>query len=281
MFGLRSPFIYVECSGCGRLMLKASPADISKYYPGDYYSFSVQNGLKDRVKSLLLLLGRFGLRNAIQLAIPLPVVNVIHLLELKPQMRILDVGGGNGQLAKELRDSGFPHAYSIDRFASLETSYSRRATLSEVEGTWDRIMFHHSLEHLPDQVGALSEARSRLAPDGLCLVRMPIASWAWKHYGEDWVQLDCPRHVCIHTPRSIEHAADLAGLTIAKTVYDSSAFQFWGSELYRRNIPLVEGKKRLRDHFSPAELAAFSRQAKELNRAGTGDQAAFILRRAI
>jgi hypothetical protein len=45
------------------------------------------------------------------------------------------------------------------------------------------------------------------------------------------VQLDCPRHLAIHTSRSMEQAAGLAGLTIAKTVYDSSAFQFWGSEL--------------------------------------------------
>jgi SAM-dependent methyltransferase len=280
MFGLRDPFVYAECSGCGRLRLKDPPADWSRYYPRDYYSFSMQNGLKDRARALFLLLGRWGLREALQRVVPLPVVTYIRLLELKPQMRILDVGGGNGQLARQLRDSGFPHAYSIDRFTSEETSYSRKATLSEVEGQWDRIMFHHSLEHMPDQVRALTDARQKLAPEGLCLVRMPVASWAWQNYGTDWVQLDCPRHLSIHTSRSMEHAVRLAGLTITKTVYDSSAFQFWGSELYRKGIPLMEGMNRLHEYFSRAELARFSEQADALNRAGTGDQAAFILRSA-
>jgi len=280
MFGLRDQFTYTECSGCGRLRLQDPPADLSRYYPRDYYSLSTQNGLKGRARSLFLLLGRWGLREALQRIVPLPVVTYIHLLELKPQMRILDVGGGSGQLAKQLRDSGFPHAYSIDLFTSAETSYAGRGTLSEVEGKWDRIMFHHSLEHMPDQVRALAEAREKLSPEGLCLVRMPVAAWAWKNYGTDWVQLDCPRHLSIHTSRSMEQAASLAGLTIAKTVYDSSAFQIWGSELYRKGVPLMEGMKRLHDYFSRAELARFKEQADALNRAGTGDQAAFILRPA-
>ncbi|HEX7288183.1 MAG TPA: class I SAM-dependent methyltransferase, partial [Candidatus Angelobacter sp.] len=264
MFGLRDQFTYTECSGCGRLRLQDSPADLSRYYPRDYYSLSVQNGLKDRARSLLLRLGRWGLREALQRFVALPAVTYIHLLELKPQMRILDVGGGSGQLARQLRESGFPHAYSIDLFTSAETAYSRKGTLSEVEGAWDRIMFHHSLEHMPDQVKALAEARQRLAPEGQCLVRTPVASWAWKNYGMNWVQLDCPRHLSIHTSESMEQAARLAGLTVAKTVYDSSAFQFWGSELYRKDIPLMEGMKRLHEYFSQAELARFQEQADAL-----------------
>ena len=39
MLGLREPFDYNLCGDCGCLQISEIPADMSIYYPGDYYSF--------------------------------------------------------------------------------------------------------------------------------------------------------------------------------------------------------------------------------------------------
>src|SRR6185437_9012453 len=120
-----------------------------------------------------------------------------------------------------------------------------------------RIMFHHSFEHIEDQIGTLAEVKSKLSPNGLCLIRIPVAQWAWRHYGVNWVQLDAPRHFVIHTHESMIMAAEQAGLNIVNVEYDSTAFQFWGSELYRKDIPLTEGHPNLSKYFDAADVKRF------------------------
>jgi hypothetical protein len=143
-------------------------------------------------------------------------------------------------------------------------------------------MFQHSFEHLPDPQAALAAAARLLPPGGRCLIRLPlVSSYAWEHYGVDWVQLDAPRHFFLHSEESIRRLAAGAGLEILKIVYDSTAFQFVGSELYRRDIPLrsqTPDDVQLRaTAFSREEIAAFERHARELNAETRGDQAAFYL----
>jgi len=277
MFGLREKFTYFECSNCGVLRLANPPHNLSGHYPKGYYSFAARNGFSRKLKSLGLSLGRFGLRRLIHSMVPLATVDLIYGLHMTPKMRILDVGGGNGRQAKEFRDAGFSHTLCIDPFTSQESAYCRKATLSEVDGNWDRIMFHHSFEHIEDQLGTLAEVRNKLAPGGICLIRVPIATWAWRHYGVDWVQLDAPRHMCIHTPRSMAKAAQLSGLCVAEVKCDSNALQFWGSELYRKDIPLAEGERNLSKYFDAKTMKKYAEEAKALNASGQGDQAAFII----
>jgi hypothetical protein len=140
-------------------------------------------------------------------------------------------------------------------------------------------MFNHSLEHIADQVATLRLAFSKVRPTGSCIVRIPIAGWAWKEYGTDWVHLDAPRHLCVHTERSFGLAAEKAGFVVAETVYDSTDFLFWGSELYRRNVPLEDARNRLSHYFSKDSMKEFRRRALALNSQGQGDQAIFFLRR--
>ena len=77
----------------------------------------------------------------------------------------------------------------------------------------------------PDQ-RTFSAAHDLLNKDGVLLVRVPLSSsWAWEHYRENWVQLDAPRHLYLHSVKSMEvlarqpdgayvgWAADLAGST--------------------------------------------------------------------
>jgi hypothetical protein len=137
-------------------------------------------------------------------------------------------------------------------------------------------MLHHAFEHMADPQAMLAAVAQRLAPGGLCLIRIPIVpSEAWERYGVDWVQLDAPRHLFLHSLQSLALVAQQAGLHLYRHFCDATAFQFYGSELYRRDIPLAAAHPgRL---FSPAELQGWAIESARLNRAGRGDQAAFYL----
>jgi hypothetical protein len=129
----------------------------------------------------------------------------------------------------------------------------------------------------------LEQLRKRLTARGVVIIRVPVAdSWAWRTYGTDWVGLDAPRHLFIHTQRSIDILAARARFAVSRVFFDSHALQFWGSEQYRRGIPLRDprsyGENPNTDLFTAGEIRAFERRARHLNRQHNGDSAGFVLR---
>ncbi|WP_187146227.1 class I SAM-dependent methyltransferase [Thermococcus onnurineus] len=200
--------------------------------------------------------------------------------------KILDVGCGNGDLLFILRDIGFRNLLGVDPFIERDIVDNGvtilKRTIHELPGTqkFNLIMFHHSFEHLPDQLETLKKAKQLLADNGTILIRMPVKSdEIWKKYGVNWVQIDAPRHVIVHTVRSFEILSEKAGLKINKIIFDSTAFQFWGSELYKRGIPLEIGRRNLKKYFSYKQIKKWEKVAKELNKAQSGDQAIFYLKK--
>ena len=271
MFGTREEFAYRECLNCGCLQIAEIPDNLDDYYPGNYYSF-VQ-----RPWSLWLYRAYWKAPRLAQLLRPAgPTFQSVLDANPKPGARILDVGCGGGKMVTILRDIGFD-AHGIDAFAKTETAYVHRKYLQEsTEKDWDLIMFLHSLEHMSDHVGALRAARERLAPDGICLVGIPLANWAWRHYGKDWVQLDPPRHLIIHTLQSFRLAAEAAGFRIARIIFNSGPFQFYGSEMYQRNTPLTEERAEI-ERLGKVKMRALKARSIELNQQQLGDQAFFHL----
>jgi len=68
------------------------------------------------------------------------------------------------------------------------------------------------------------------------------------------------------------------GFTLQDVHFDSTQFQFTGSERYLRNIPLAE--KEEDEVFGSQELREYRLKADQLNKDGTGDQACFIFKLA-
>ena len=68
---------------------------------------------------------------------------------------------------------------------------------------------------------------------------MPIVPcYAFEKYQENWVQIDAPRHMIIHSIKSINFLIKEYKLKLLDIKYDSDEFQFWGSIQYKNNIPL-------------------------------------------
>ncbi len=286
MFGFRDEFRYQECSSCGSLQIAELPEDIIKYYPPYYYSFTQEIPVLRRLPFFKRLFRGFRLKRKYKEDIEL----LKHLKPINTRIndKILDVGCGKGALICRLFNQGFENVEGVDKFLpkAVDHGYGvkvMKKELSELQSNvYDLIMMHHVLEHMDQQKEALTDCYKLLKADGCLMIRIPVIGEAWKKYKNNWIQLDAPRHFFLHTLKSMDILAKDAGFEIRQTVFDSTGFQFWGSELYIKDIPLFSTEDNnniypVEKVFSTAELQAFERDAEQLNLEHKGDSAVFYL----
>jgi 2-polyprenyl-3-methyl-5-hydroxy-6-metoxy-1,4-benzoquinol methylase len=202
---------------------------------------------------------------------------------------ILDVGCARGGLLLQLRREGFVRTVGIDPFLKEDIYYDTglkilKKNLAELNEEFDLVMLHHSFEHMADPTSVFTQLHHIVKSRGYLLIRTPvIPCFAWRKYGTNWVQLDAPRHLFIHSVRSLNLLSQKAGFVIEHVEFDSKAFQFWGSEQYVRGIPLYDPRSYRvnpgKGLFSNDEIVAFEKRAEELNNVSDGDQACFYLRK--
>jgi SAM-dependent methyltransferase len=295
MFGTRDSFVYFVCDACGCVQIRGIPADLGRYYPAGYYSLGAPRR-EGRLKRLLqrrraahrlerpnviggLMTLRFG--------VP-PAVEYLERGGIRRGHAVLDIGCGSGELLLAMRSYGFQSLTGIDPFLGRDIDYGNgvrvlKQTIEDHRGRYDFIMLHHVFEHMERPLDVLGHVRRLLNDGGAVLIRIPLASSeAFETYGADWVQLDAPRHLHLHTRASFERLAEASGFDVVDVVYDSTAFQFWGSEQYRRDVPLFDARSYrvnpAASLFDPAQIAAFEERARRLNEQSRGDQACFYLR---
>ncbi len=290
MFGYRDIFSYFQCSQCDCLQIESFPENIAKYYADNYYSYQVSSNKNKLKKILALLRNRYalfgeGVIGRVLYAIaPDKRLKIFSFLSIKENTTILDVGCGAGRLLYALKEAGIKNLLGVDPFNEKDIQYEnglkiQKKEIHEIKGKWDVITFHHSFEHIPNPAETLETAANLLAPDGRCVIRIPIVPcYALEHYGVNWVQLDAPRHFFLHSIKSMNILAAKVGLEIYKVDYDSTALQFKGSELYSKDIALMAGRSKTLI-FSMREKHVFKKHAKKLNENKQGDQAAFYLKK--
>lgn len=309
MFGTRANFEYFQCKSCHCLQITNVPTDLSKYYPHNYYSLqgnratprhmtiSRPRAFLERLRAGNALFGKGHRRNKL----------AAYLVDLPPEINptgpllkqcginswrasFLDVGcGSRSWWLGDLKALGFKSLVGVDPHIEHDINeYGVRilkAQIQDINDQYDLIALHHSLEHIPDQIGTLQAVKSRLKPSGHCLIRIPlVSSRVWEIYGTDWVELDAPRHLYLHSLKSIALLGKKVGLELVRTTWDSGPFEFYGSEQYRRDIPLVAENSFWNDpsqsDFTYREMAAFSALALNANQAGRGGRGCFIFRSA-
>jgi SAM-dependent methyltransferase len=208
-------------------------------------------------------------------------LTALSKVNLTKKSRIMDVGCGSGSLLYALKEVGFTNLMGIDPYLKDNICYENglnilKQTIHDLQDEYDLIMYHHSFEHIADPYHELESVSRRLAPGGVCMIRIPtVSSFAWERYREHWYQIDAPRHYFLHSVESMALLAGRAGFHLQKPVYDSTVDQFRGSELYARGIPFMSGE--VKHLFTNAQIRAWKREAGKLNRAGRGDQAVFYL----
>jgi SAM-dependent methyltransferase len=293
MYGFRDYFNYFQCSRCGCLQISEIPRDLSRYYPADYYSYH-KNPEQDffllKISTLLrdkYAIGRKGLiGKVLNYFFPEEIIKLYS--DLPSDSRILDIGCGSGKLPYRLKECGFKNVTGTDPFNGKVINYKNGLTvyngyLSEISGKWDVITYHHSFEHIRDPLKELNLVSRLLTANGMCIIRIPtVDSYAWNYYKTDWVQLDPPRHLFLYSLKSFKLLVDKTSLHLEKTVFDSTAIQFWGSEQYKKDIALRDNRSyaisRSGSIFRRGEIKDYKKRSDELNRNKAGDQVIFYLR---
>lgn len=296
LFGLREKFDYLECAECGCLQISEIPNDIAKYYPSEYHPFNEVKKLKDSyIKSQLkfqlakyCLYGKkYVLGWLLSKMFDCGFLDKIKNVGIEFNSEILDVGSGGGRILLYLWKHGFVNLTGVDPFINDDIFFSNgikiyKKDLYEIDQHYDFIMLNHSFEHMPDPLSILQRLYHLLRPGKFVLIRIPVAdSYPWKKYNVNWIALDPPRHLYLHTTTSMNLLAQKSGFQLIDISYDSADKQFWGSEQYLRDIPLIDSKSYFENPknsiFTKKQIKEYKAKTIELNKNNKGDAACFYL----
>jgi 2-polyprenyl-3-methyl-5-hydroxy-6-metoxy-1,4-benzoquinol methylase len=305
-FGTRERFEYRRCSACGVLWLEEPPADLSPYYPMTYHTArapehgwsraSVGRWL-DRRRSARTLFGTG--RAAATVArllgrrVPPDAVAVRRLVRAAALRSfddpILDVGCGPvPDRLLQLSRVGFRNVAGLDPMIEDDTLVGgvpvHRTTIDAFDGAYALITFHHSFEHVRDPATTLLAAARLLRPGGTIVIRTPVMDgWFWEQYGTSWWELDPPRHLFVHTRRSIDIMAAAAGLAVERVQCDSTYLEVLASDQIAQGIPWRDPASCWNDLANPElrpRIEAAHARVTRLNVEGRGGRAMFFLRAA-
>lgn len=295
--GLEEVFQYQLCSSCGSMQLLDPPTDFSRYYPNDdYYSFKLEMkqlkrpGFLEQIKSAYLLHGKNKLIGSLlSVGYKAPEhYNWMKNVKALQDDAILDVGCGNGSLLTQLFKIGYSNLTGIDPFINEGHDYGvlkiLKKNIHEMNGNFDLIMMHHSLEHMFEPLKALQKAFSLLNKNKYLLLRIPVmGNYGWQQYHTNWCGLDAPRHIFIPSEKGMRMLAAAAGFEIEKVEYDSNSYVIWCSEQYVKKIPLHAEQSwsvnRDKSLFTKKQIKEFQEKIMAENKKNNGDTAAYYLKK--
>lgn len=251
MFGTGEQFQYVECAECWCVQIARVPEDLGRHYPKQYYAHLLRDEPPPAGRFKQAFIGAYtsaSLRGAspiwrefVTKVLPRPgdlIEFGQYLLSsgvTKLSDPILDVGCGTSpyRLAAFKR-LGFINLVGIDPFIAGDTVYNGvpvwKRSLESEHGRYRFIMFHHSLEHVPDPIDTLCSAVKSLDANGTLLIRVPVVgTYFWRRFGVNWAELDAPRHLHLFSPESIRVMARRVGLKVLHSTFDSEAWELSSS----------------------------------------------------
>lgn len=247
----RDEFEYFVCEECNCLQIAEVPENLSEYYGKDYYSFSVPENPDMQ----------FGT----------PIHN---------EDKILDVGCGSGAWLVQQAQKGYGNLFGCDPFLEKARHYGDRVkiyncSIHEMDGTesFDIIRMSDSFEHVTDPLEVLLSAKRLLKQGGGLVMTIPTyPNIAFEMFGPHWYQLDAPRHIFLHSIKSLQVLEEKTGLRMVEIKYNSNRTQFVRSFLYERGIPFWEQTGEIVNSlFKEEQLLRMDADSLRVNEAGYGD----------
>lgn len=233
------PFMIVRCEGCGvwRTLPEMSEAELSSYYPNDYWGNEpsldwIRKSQSDKTEFLAGCEPKSG--------------------------RILDVGCGAGFFLRALDpeqwdpfgvEIGSGAANAAERIIGAGRIFNGTLIESACDDEYfDAVTFWSALEHTTEPRENLVEARRILKKGGSLIVQVPnAASYQARWFGGDWFALDAPRHRYHFTLATLTPLLKETGFQVYRTSFHSKAHnahalrQSLKSRLY---VPPTNGLRR-------------------------------------
>ena len=196
-------------------------AEIETYYPSAFYDPHLSVASTGTLRDKLYL----AFRNVV-------LKKKASLIEnsgssLSASSKLLEVGCSSGELLETLRQrNGIPHENCLGFEKNSRSASHARETFgfdvqtadfhdSSFEGTFDRIIFWHALEHIHRINETLDKARQSFGKNGVMVIALPNAgSFDATFYGRHWVAWDAPRHLYHFTPATLGKLLKRHGLEI-------------------------------------------------------------------
>ena len=253
-------FSVAVCSSCGTgwTLPEVAPDELAAYYPPSY-GFLDAGGRLQRLRMDRTL-----------------AAEPLRTLAAAEPGALLDVGCGRGDLAAAFarrgwRTSGIEPSSEACAIARSQGVDAHAGTLGSVDlpdESFDAIVMRHSLEHVPDPLGALAKVFGLLRPGGLLAVSVPnFDSWERRRFGAAWFHLDLPRHRTHFVPGSLRGALDKTGLDVESVETAGDAGSLLATLQYRvagrlfsRSVPAVSLQYALGVALTPLR-AVLDRQA--------------------
>jgi 2-polyprenyl-3-methyl-5-hydroxy-6-metoxy-1,4-benzoquinol methylase len=252
LHGKSGIFSYVMCERCGLVYMnpQISLKDLADFYPNNYAPHQSktsklgQSEKKIRKKSLL---PEYILRS------------------LNENTVLLDVGCGNGKFLDEIKKITNTQVCGLDISKTAVETAKENFNLDIFHGivtespyennSFDLITAWQYLEHVHHPLEVLQKFHRLLKPNGICMIRIPnFNSMNAKIFKNKWYALDCPRHLYIYTPETINKLMEKASFVVTGISHDKSSknllnslqYFFYGDNYnpkYRdkiKNIPIIK-----------------------------------------
>ena len=290
MQGTGKVFNYFHCLECGCLQISELPENLDRYYQNYYTNERMWRKLSSFSKaiwSFRSFLSNYKIYSLLEKVKYNSILDWVRRAGISKKTKILDVGCGSGDILNEFHKHGFLNLHGIDPNLDADVNDFGiclfKKSIFETESKYDFIMFNHSFEHIWEQHETLERAKELLEKSGVILIRIPIMNTAFHLYKENWVQLDAPRHLYLHSLSSINRLCTQHGLQICQKYFDSSEFQFIGSEQYKQGIALNADNSFLKNPkksiFTRKDIRNYKKEARLFNSAEKGDQVVLFIKR--
>ena len=259
LFRVKDPvsgeYFWISGSGKGGpLITFPQPADISAYYPQDYYSFKTGiatifeesrkpakrliNFLRKKILEEFYDYFKTGEKSSLfwkPALFPLKSMMLKFPSRIYPESKLLDVGCGTGGYIWNLKELGW-NACGVEinektalqlRRKGMEVFAGDFERLDFPESEYDVVTFWHTLEHLRSPLESLKKAHRILKPDGMVMIEVPnVASLERKIFGRNWALWDVPRHLYHFSPQSLVKLLSESGFRKTMVSYPLDLYDF-------------------------------------------------------
>ncbi|MDO5572632.1 MAG: class I SAM-dependent methyltransferase [bacterium] len=290
----REVFHYMQCGRCGAVMLQDRIDDFAKWYPSDYNPYhkrkekqSITSIIKRTIEfEQIIRMHGDGEREQFQKV--LGGMKECDILlkrmfgtNIKRKNSLVDIGCGDGHWLDYLYEMGYHNITGVDLFTPEEQTKGVKwkfikGDIFSLHERYDYVVLNHSFEHMDNPQAVIKQIKKIMNPNAICIISIPVANgMAYKKYKENFAQFDAPRHVYLHTKKSMEVLCNNAGLRIRNILYDSNGAIWQLSELMSNcDDTLEELYKKIRRNGCKKQYYSL---ASKSNIRGTGDQAIFYL----